>query len=466
MPLLHKSAVDKQAQFGSVIRSHHVGTRREAARQSSRGAQGESSAHCKPRHDRARDALGPVASEHAPQSVPSIMCLRPVWHEPGSAIVWPRERSVVDPHSAAVMPSLVRAAVIAVVVMLVAGACGSSSHTSSTKTTSSPSRRTASRQAGSLRLDDIGATAGCAGYGASYVTGVGVHPAQSFLSIVCAPLTGSVTDNGVPGSSLQSDLLRTLRRVPRDAPNQLSIIMWGINDLGWFGDHLGAFQAGLRLLISRLRTSDWNIHTFQDPTLSYAGPWRNLLGAKVTSGDASFVWRSPSGFPGGELAFVTLLRRGIGGRYAFSVDGRRVGEFSTRAAPAPRPARTVNTPGAFRIRVPARGRTCRPLHDHRGFRRSQPAGMAARVGAASTGRARRSAATPDLSCLCRRPRAFRAHRPRRGSTQPRDRRRRAGVRELRDRGPHRPQAGKAGGVFPSRRPSSKRARARRHRRLD
>ena len=262
---------------------------------------------------------------------------------------------MVDPHSAAVMPSLVRAAVIAVVVMLVAGACGSSSHTSSTKTTSSPSRRTASRQAGSLRLDDIGATAGCAGYGASYVTGVGVHPAQSFLSIVCAPLTGSVTDNGVPGSSLQSDLLRTLRRVPRDAPNQLSIIMWGINDLGWFGDHLGAFQAGLRLLISRLRTSDWNIHTFQDPTLSYAGPWRNLLGAKVTSGDASFVWRSPSGFPGGELAFVTLLRRGIGGRYAFSVDGRRVGEFSTRAAPAPRPARTVNTPGAFRIRVPRGG---------------------------------------------------------------------------------------------------------------
>jgi lysophospholipase L1-like esterase len=236
----------------------------------------------------------------------------------------------------------------AVALAVLVGACGGSSAKSSTT-----SRRSGPRTTVALRLDDLGPLQGCTGYGHSYVSGAGVPRSQNFLSLACRNLVGSVTDDGVSGSTLQQSLLPTLQKIPGNAARQLSVVMWGINDLGAFGSHLDAFEAGLRLLVSRLRTRAADVHSFSDPAMHYGGRWRVALGQEVTRGDGRFTWTSPTGFPGGTIAFLIMLRRGLGGRYVFTVDGRAAGTFDTLSAPAPPPSLPASTPGAWRVHVPA-----------------------------------------------------------------------------------------------------------------
>jgi hypothetical protein len=206
-----------------------------------------------------------------------------------------------------------------------------------------------------LVLDDIGAPAGCSGYGHSGVAGYGVQIAQAFLTRVCADEVGRVANYGVGGSTLQGELLGALQVIPRDAPRQLSIVWWGLNDLADFGPALRAYQAALTMLVSRLRTSPADVHGPGDPALSYLGAWRSYPGEKVVTGPASFTWMSPRGFTGGVVAFASMTRHGFGARYAFSLDGRPAGSWDTRDAAAGPPAPAVSIPGAYRIHVPPGG---------------------------------------------------------------------------------------------------------------
>jgi hypothetical protein len=163
---------------------------------------------------------------------------------------------------------------------------------------------------------------------------------------------GKVVNYGVGGSTLQGLLLRILQVVPRDSTKQLSIIMYGANDLAVFGPSLGGFESSLRLLVSRLRSQPADVHTFTDSALSYSGPWSAAFGERVTTSTSSFTWRSPPGFSGGVVAFTASLSQGHGARYAFTLDGRAAGVWDTRRLPAPSPAPAVSFPGAFRLVVP------------------------------------------------------------------------------------------------------------------
>ncbi len=206
-----------------------------------------------------------------------------------------------------------------------------------------------------VALDDIPRLTGCTGYGHSGIEGYGVQPSQAFLTRVCVGLVGKVLNLGIGGSTLQGQLLQVLQEVPRDADTQLSIVMWGANDLALFGPDLSGYKAGLRMLISRLRTPYDDIHTFRDRALSYSGRWANTPGEKVTDADAAFTWTSPRGFRGGPVAFIVSFRQGIGARYSFSLDGRPAGIWDTAALGPPPPAPAVNTPAAYRIEVPPGG---------------------------------------------------------------------------------------------------------------
>ncbi len=209
------------------------------------------------------------------------------------------------------------------------------------------------KPSGRLVLDDIGPITGCTGYGHSGIVGFGVLPSQAFVTKVCDRYAGTVLNLGIGGSTLQGQLVQTLQRVPADAATQLSVVMWGANDLALFGPSLAGYEAGLRELVSRLRTRASDSHPFNDRALSYIGHWSTALGEKVTRTQGGFVWRSPAGFRGGVVAFTVMFRQGIGALYTFARDGRLAGALDTRSLGPPRPAAAANTPAAFRVRVPA-----------------------------------------------------------------------------------------------------------------
>ncbi len=204
-----------------------------------------------------------------------------------------------------------------------------------------------------LALDDLGRLTGCTGYGHSGIEGYGVPTDQAFLTLVCRREVGAVLNLGIGGSTLQGQLTQILETMPSAHASQLSIVMWGANDLALFGPSLAGYAAGLRMLISRLRTPAGSVHGSGDSALRYAGRWTVAYGERVTAGDASFTWTSPAGFPGGVVAFTLTARQDLGARYAFALDGRRAGVLDTRRFGPPPPAPAVNTPVAYRIRVPA-----------------------------------------------------------------------------------------------------------------
>jgi hypothetical protein len=242
----------------------------------------------------------------------------------------------------------VRTWICAVIILAIAvGACGSR-----TKTTV---RSPAKRPSGRLGLDDIHALSGCTAYGHSYVEGYGLEPSQTFAAKVCTKFIGDFANRGISGSSIQSQLLATLHSVPHDASTQLSLVMWGINDLGAFGPSMGGYEGALRLLVSRLRTADADVHDFRDPALGYSGRWIAATGENLASEGSSFSWRSPPGFRGGEVTFMMMAHRGFGARYAFTLDGAPAGAFDTRGVSPRAPAAAVSTPVAYRVRVPAGG---------------------------------------------------------------------------------------------------------------
>lgn len=213
--------------------------------------------------------------------------------------------------------------------------------------------RQSSRPGARLTVSGIGTVSGCTGYGHSYVAGTGLAPDDTFLALVCRRYGLPVVNQGIGGSSIQSRLLATLGTVPPSARTQLSIVMWGINDLGAFGPSLGGYRAALRLLVSRLRTAIGDIHSYRDPAVTFDGSWVDAAGEKVTTRAGAFTWRSPASFAGGDVAFIVTARPGFGARYAFTLDGHRAGTFDTRGlAPAP-PAPDVSTPVGYRVAVPA-----------------------------------------------------------------------------------------------------------------
>ena len=128
-----------------------------------------------------------------------------------------------------------------------------------------------------------------------------------------------VPEVSVSGRSMTASVARASRvsswrrcsRYPRAPPRQLSIVMWGINDLAAFGPSLGGYRAALRLFISRLRTDPAGIHSFRDPALSYSGPRVDSTGERVTDANSSFTWTSPNSFPGGAVAFMMTVHRGV-----------------------------------------------------------------------------------------------------------------------------------------------------------
>jgi lysophospholipase L1-like esterase len=203
-----------------------------------------------------------------------------------------------------------------------------------------------------LALDDLGQLTGCTGYGHSGIEGYGVEPDQAFLTLVCHREVGEVLNLGIGGSTLQGQLGEVLQRMPSGHVRQLSIVMWGANDLALFGPDLAGYEAGLRMLVSSLRTVSGGVHGSADHALHYAGRWASAYGEKVTSRAASFTWTSPHGFPGGVIAFTATFRQGIGALYAFTLDGRDVGVWDTRRLGPPSPAPPANTPGAYRIDIP------------------------------------------------------------------------------------------------------------------
>jgi hypothetical protein len=235
--------------------------------------------------------------------------------------------------------------VAAVILAILCAGCGSSSP-----------------QSTELVLDDMSHVSGCTAYGHSYVAGLGLTRPQTFGALVCGRYARGFVDDGVSGSSLQSQLLATLQIVPRDASTQVSLVMWGVNDLGAFGPSLGGFEGALRLLVSRLRTATDDVHDFHDRAFSYTGRWTPAVGENVASAGAAFSWRSPSDFRGGHVAFMVMIRRGVGARYSFRVDGADAGTLDTRFLSPPSPSAQVNTPVAYRVAVPAGGGhvvTCR-----------------------------------------------------------------------------------------------------------
>jgi lysophospholipase L1-like esterase len=204
-----------------------------------------------------------------------------------------------------------------------------------------------------LGVGGLGKLTGCTGYGHSGIEGYGVESSQAFLSIVCKHEVGKVLNLGIGGSTLQGQLAQVLGLMPSTHATELSVVMWGENDLALFGPDLAGYEAGLRMLISRLRSAPGDIHTATSPALRYTGAWTEAYGEKVTTGDGSFTWTSPPGFRGGDVAFTATFRQGLGARYAFTLDGRSAGTWDTLGlAPSP-PAPAVNTPGAYRIEVPA-----------------------------------------------------------------------------------------------------------------
>ncbi len=176
---------------------------------------------------------------------------------------------------------------------------------------------------------------------------------DTFLALVCRTYGLAAANQGIGGSSLQSRLLATLGTVPPSARTQLSIGMWGINDLGAFGPSLGGYRAALRLLVSRLRTAPGDIHSYRDPAVTFGGRWVDSTGEKVTTGPGIFTWRPPASFRGGDVALMVTVRQGFSARYAFTLDGRHVGTFDTRGLAPPAPAPDVSTPVAYRVAVPA-----------------------------------------------------------------------------------------------------------------
>jgi lysophospholipase L1-like esterase len=210
------------------------------------------------------------------------------------------------------------------------------------------------RSGSSLRLGlyELGPLTGCTGYGHSGIEGYGVPRSDAFVTLVCDRETGSVLNLGIGGSTLQGQLTQMLGLMPSSHATQLAIVMWGENDLALFGPGLGGYAAGLRMLVSRLRTPPQNVHPATDSALSYTGPWSQAAGEQVLASDGSFTWTSPRGFQGGEVAFTATFRRALGARYAFSLDGKPAGVWDTRGLGQPPPAPSVDTPGAYRIKVP------------------------------------------------------------------------------------------------------------------
>lgn len=204
-----------------------------------------------------------------------------------------------------------------------------------------------------LRLDDLGALTGCTGYGHSGIEGYGVARSKAFVTLVCDREVGSVLNLGIGGSTLQGQLTEMLGLMPSSHATQLAIVMWGENDLALFGPGLAGYEAGLRMLISRLRTPPQDVHSATDGAFRYTGPWSQASGEQVVASDAGFRWTSPRGFPGGEVAFTGTFRQGLGARYAFSLNGKPVGVWDTRGLGQPPPAPAVDTPAAYRIKVPA-----------------------------------------------------------------------------------------------------------------
>ncbi len=194
---------------------------------------------------------------------------------------------------------------------------------------------------------------GCTGYGHSYMAGTGLAPDDTFLALVCRSYGLPAANQGIGGSSIQSRLLATLGTVPSSARTQLSIVMWGINDLAAFGPSLGGYRAALRLLVSRLRTAADDIHSYQDPSVKFTGHWVDAPGEKVTIAPGAFTWRSPASSRDGDVAFIVMARQGFGARYRFTVDGRGAGTFDTRGLAPGAPSPDVSTPVAYRVAVPA-----------------------------------------------------------------------------------------------------------------
>jgi hypothetical protein len=182
---------------------------------------------------------------------------------------------------------------------------------------------------------------------------VNVPTDHAFLTLVCARLGQTAVNLGVPGSSAQNTNLADVAAAPRDAATQVSLVWWGLNDLGSFGPSLDGYKASMRYLLSRLRSRSSDIHTFADRAFSYrGGPWQTQKGQRVATGDATAIWKSPRGFPGGVVAFTFLFTRGPSATYTFSVDGRRAGSFDIGSLTPPPPANSAVTGGAWRVRVP------------------------------------------------------------------------------------------------------------------
>ncbi|MHB8694267.1 MAG: SGNH/GDSL hydrolase family protein [Solirubrobacteraceae bacterium] len=246
---------------------------------------------------------------------------------------------VTAPHPRLARSGAARAAArsLGLVMAVLATACGSS----------------AAIPRNGLILDDLGPIKGCTGIGHSGIEGYGVSTAEAFVTKVCDAETGSVVNLGIGGSTLQGNLLQVLPSIPSDASRRLSIVMWGANDLALYGPRLAGYAAGLRFLVSRLRTSAGGIHDDASPELSYRGPWESVGNERVTTADGGFRWTSPLGFRGGEVAFVVSFRAGQGAIYSFTLDGRRAGTLDTLAMGQPPPAPASSTPAAFRVAVPA-----------------------------------------------------------------------------------------------------------------
>jgi lysophospholipase L1-like esterase len=203
-----------------------------------------------------------------------------------------------------------------------------------------------------LGLDDLGPLTGCTGYGHSGIEGYGVARSDAFVTLVCDQEVGSVLNLGIGGSTLQGKLTEMLGLMPASHATQLAIVMWGENDLALFGPGLGGYEAGLRMLVSRLRSPPQNVHPATDSAFRYTGPWRQAAGEQVVAADGDFTWTSTRGFQGGEVAFTATFRQGLGARYAFSLDGKPAGVWDTLGLGQPPPAPSVDTPGAYRIKVP------------------------------------------------------------------------------------------------------------------
>ena len=204
-----------------------------------------------------------------------------------------------------------------------------------------------------LVLRHLGRIPGCLGIGHSGIEGYGVPPQDAFVTKVCDGETGQVLNLGIGGSTLQGDLDKVLGYIPADTNHDLSIVMWGVNDLALYGPHLAGFRAGLELLVSRLRTPASAIHGVSSAQLTFRGPWVRLGSLQTTKAGATVSWLSPRGFPGGELSFITSFQYGTGALVTASLDGAPAGALDTRSLAQPPPAPQSATAAAVRIAVPS-----------------------------------------------------------------------------------------------------------------